>query len=193
VDPDLDEVGIIEISEEIQDRFEPVVNNNLAEDLQLYTNDEFGIQFKYPQNWFIREEITKNNNRIYIENGENKNFKIGEFPDDFAMLWLDYNKPSPDHMSYDELLIMMANLPCNKKSIKRDSTSIYLCEFSFDPESEGHSGPRLEALWKYNGIRYSADTEDMVHGTGNMDIGIRQNELEVEVLEAILSTLIFNK
>jgi hypothetical protein len=186
---------IAEPSKDITDRFihitvEDEVDDQ-TKDWQVYTNDKLAIQFKYPPNWIARERNTEYNNRIYIENGENKDFVIGGFPKDFATMWFDFKEPSPDSLSYNQLLVRLANFQCNKKYITRGSTNIYMCEFTFDPESEGHVGPRLEALWKHNGIKYSADTSDMVLGTNDWDTGLKQNELEVEVLKNVLSTLVF--
>lgn len=157
----------------------------LAGDLLEYRDDELGFSFMYPANWFIREEITENNNRIYIENQEYRNYNISNYPEDFLGMWIEYRKPTTETLSYEDQIQELDNTSAKKERVN-ESLEIHMYEFGYDPNSERSGvGPYLEAVWHNNSLIYNAITMD----SDNRII----NEENVNMLKRILLTLEFEK
>ena len=154
--------------------------------LQTYHNPELGITFQYPKGWFVDEVTTKYNNRIYIGNQKfdiNSNEKS---PDDYILVWIDYRKPSSDHLTYDKQITELDKSLAIKKVLHNKSVVINTYEYEYDPEQEGDGfGPRLDAVWTDDMWIYYAETMDLREKEGNVQ--------RVALLKQILSTLEFKK
>ena len=189
---DIEDVSNWKINDNLKSQFKPrVVGDDTIDETsnwQNYNNDIIGFEFKYPQNWYIREETTPRTKRVYIQNAEYKDYVIGSYPENYAMMWISYWEPSPHIESYDQLIESLSKFSCTKTAIIKDPIRIYTCEFDYDPSREGYFGPSFTAYWQYNGIIYSADTADMIGGTNNEALGLQQNKIEVEILKKVLST-----
>ena len=160
---------------------------------QTYENEDLGIEFLYPKDWFATEKITKYNNRIYITNNKKIDYSTGSYPKNYAMFWIDYFDSSEStRMSYERSIEMMNLLPCAKTLIRKDNIDINICEFSDTSFNEGHMGPRLESLWIKGNIIFNTGTPDMALATNDIISGLRQNKIEVDIAKKILSTLKFN-
>ncbi len=161
-------------------------NSSQQSNLQTYHNPELGITFQYPKGWFVDEVTTKYNNRIYIGNQKfdiNSNEKS---PDDYILVWIDYRKPSPDHITYDKQITELDKSLAIKKILHNKSVVINTYEYGYDPEREGDGfGPRLTAVWTNDIWIYHADTMDLREKEGNVQ--------RVALLKQILSTLEFKK
>ncbi|MDP2685352.1 MAG: hypothetical protein Q8P20_10060 [bacterium] len=165
---------------------EPTQPTDATADWRVYKNSNLRIQFQYPKDWNIREQITEYNNRIYIENQEYKNYNVGNYPKDFLSMWIDYRKPTIETLSYENQVKQFDNMVANKKLIKNWSLTIYTYEFGYNPNSERSGvGPYLEAVWKDNSWIYNATTMD----SNNKE----NNAIKVDILKQILSTFEFTK
>ncbi len=176
-------------NEELPNENESLENSNSAEsaekDWQTYKNDTLGIQFKYPKNWLIREEITKYNNRIYIENKKNKDCVPGACPKDFLIIYIDYREPSPTSLSYEEQLKGHNKEALYQKAIIKTNTGedIHTYELAYNIHSERSGfGPRLEAVWQHNTMTFNAMNGDSVYK--------EDNETEVDILKRMLATMV---
>jgi len=155
-------------------------------DWKTYTNKVLGLEFDYPKEWFVREEETKYNKRIYIENMKGgENYNLSNYPKDFAMLYIDYWGPVYDNrMTYDQITKEKSSFSVPKITINTNLIPIDIYESNFVPGQES-PGPKIEAYWQYKGMTYSAYTK--------VDVELKQKQIEVEILKKMLSTFKFTK
>ncbi|MCD4705209.1 hypothetical protein K8R66_04000 [bacterium] len=179
-----DNLEIIGGETEEQKNEEIEEQNNKETSLNTYVNKKLGLQFEYPKGWMIREENTKNNNRIYIENQKYENYNISNYPENFLGMWIDYRKPSTETQSYQKQIELYNGLSAEKELLEIGSLDIYTYEFGYNPNSEKSGvGPYLVAIWEKDPYIYNAHIID----SDNKD----NNKIKVDVLNQILSTFKF--
>lgn len=146
---------------------------NETADWQTYRNEEYGFEFKYPENWFIYEQ--KNQKRLYIQTVQGEVTKETK-PTNFRRVWIEHNYKDTEEKN--ESLMKLADA---KKSVILSNEILMNYYEWLDVDTNELTG---EAYWKNNkGDRYMADCAS--------EVGVNNSEQEVAVLKSILSTFKF--
>jgi hypothetical protein len=121
-------------------------------------------------------------NRIFIENMENKDYMIGDFPDDFLSMWIGYRTASSDTSTYEDEIQQFNQTSAKKSQPNTSFPTLFTYEFPYNPASERSGvGPFLEAIWEHNSYIFYAQTMDSENR--------ENNELQIKILQTILSSL----